>query len=131
MFTLTQIQEAFKKVKSGKDFPQLVQDFKKTGIVSYDNFVADGKTNYFGATDFVITSDAKYPSMNVNDVGSAEKLRHALKIHQQGETDYLTFCKQAAEAGVEKWTTHMIEMTVTYIDKKGNKLVVESIPQSL
>jgi uncharacterized protein YbcV (DUF1398 family) len=129
MFTLTQIQEAFKKVKSGKDFPQLVQDLKKIGIVSYDNFVADGKTNYFGSTDFVITSDAKYPSMNINDLGSAEKLKHALKIHQQGETDYLTFCKQSAEAGIEKWTTHMIEMTVTYLDKKGNKLVVESIPQ--
>lgn len=47
-----------------------------------------------------------------------------------GQTDYLTFCKQAAEAGVEKWTTHMLELTVTYLDIHGNKLTVEPIPHA-
>ncbi|MCB0446681.1 MAG: DUF1398 family protein, partial [Gelidibacter sp.] len=74
--------------------------------------------------------ESKYPKMEVNDISSAEKLKHAILIHQQGETDYLTFCQQASDAGVEKWTTHMIEMTVTYLDKKKNKLTVEPIPKS-
>ena len=67
--------------------------------------------------------------MEVNDISSAEKLKHAISIHQQGQTDYPTFCKQASHAGVEKWTTHMIDMTVTYLDKKENKLTVEPIPK--
>jgi uncharacterized protein YbcV (DUF1398 family) len=131
MFTIEQIQELAKKVKSGKDFPQLVQDLKNLGVTYYDNYVSDGKTNYFGAGNFSIEGKSKYPAMGINHEGSAEKLKHALKIHQAGETDYPTFCKDAAIAGVEKWRTDMNEMTVTYFDKKNNALVVESIPHPI
>lgn len=129
MFTIELIHEAFSKVKSGADFPQFVQDLKAIGVTHYDNFVADGNTKYFGTNNFVLQGETKYPSMNVNDESSADKLKHAIFIHQQGQTDYPTFCRQAAEAGVEKWTTHMIEMTVIYLDKAGNELTVELIPQ--
>ncbi len=129
MFTIEQIHEAFGKVKSGADFPQFVQDLKAIGVTHYDNFVADGNTKYYSTDNFVLQGEAKYPSMNVSNESSADKLKHAISIHQQGQTDYPTFCIQAAEAGVEKWTTHMLEMTVTYLDKKGSKLTVEPIPQ--
>jgi len=49
-------------------------------------------------------------------------------MHQQGKTDYATFCQDAADAGVEKWTVDMREMTCTYYDKAGNNLVTETIP---
>lgn len=91
-------------------------------------FRMDGQTKYYGLNDFKLGGESKYPEMHVNDMSSADSLRHAIAIHQQGQTDYPTFCKQAADAGVEKWTTHMIEMTVTYLDKKGHKLTVELIP---
>lgn len=67
--------------------------------------------------------------MEVSDISSSEDLKHAILIHQQGQTDYPTFCIKAANAGVEKWRTVMIEMTVTYLDKKGNTLTVEPIPE--
>ncbi|MBK8489321.1 MAG: DUF1398 domain-containing protein [Saprospirales bacterium] len=129
MFTSEQIHEAFAKVKSGADFPRFVQDLKKMGVTHYDNFVSDGRTICYGQKDFTLIGDSKYPDMNVNDISSADKLKHAISIHQQGQTDYLTFCQQAADAGVEKWITHMIEMTVTYLDKEGKKLIVEPIQQ--
>lgn len=128
MFTIEQIHEAFVRVKSGADFPQFVQDLKSLGVTHYDNFVADGNTKYYGKDNFVLQGEVKYPLINVNDESSADKLKYAISIHQQGQTDYPTFCNQAAEAGVEKWTTHTIEMTVTYFDKQGNKLTVEPIP---
>lgn len=129
MFTIEQIHQAFGKVKSGADFPQFVQDLKEIGVTHYDNFVSDGRTKYYGKTDFTLDGESKYPEMIVNDISSSDSLKHAISIHQQGQTDYPTFCKQAADAGVEKWTTHMIEMTVTYLDKKGHKLTVEPIPK--
>ncbi|WP_222983653.1 DUF1398 domain-containing protein [Flagellimonas meishanensis] len=129
MFTIEQIHQAFGKVKSGADFPQFVQDLKEIGVTHYDNFVSDGRTKYYGINDFTLDGESKYPKMEVNSISLADKLKHAILIHQQGQTDYPTFCKQAAEAGVEKWTTHMIEMTVTYLDKKGYKLTVEAIPK--
>ncbi|MBC7745796.1 MAG: DUF1398 family protein [Flavobacterium sp.] len=131
MFTIEQIHEAFEKVKSGADFPQFVQDLKSIGVTHYDNYVADGRTKYYGATDFIIEGESKYAAMNVSAKSSADKLKHSISIHQQGQTDYSTFCNQAADAGVERWTTHMIDMTVTYLDKKENKLTIEPIPQPL
>lgn len=129
MFTIEQIHEAFSRVKSGADFPQFVQDLKAVGVSHYDYFVADGNTEYYGADNFMLKVDGKYPQMNVSNESSTDKLNRAIFIHQQGQTDYLTFCQQAANAGVEKWTTHMIEMTVAYLDKKGKILTVEPIPQ--
>ena len=129
MFTIEQIHKAFGKVKSGADFPQFVQDLKAVGVTHYDNFVSDGRTKYYGINDFTLDGESKYPKMEVNSKSSADKLKHANTIHQQGQTDYPTFCQQASEAGVEKWTTHMIEMTVTYLDKEGNELAVEPIPK--
>ena len=129
MFTIEQINKAFGKVKSGADFPQFVQDLKAVGVTHYDNFVSDGRTKYYGINDFTLDGESKYPKMEVNNKSSAGKLKHAITIHQQGQTDYPTFCQQASEAGVEKWTTHMIEMTVTYLDKEGNELAVEPIPK--
>lgn len=128
-FTIDQIHEAFKKVTSGKDFPKFVQDLKAIGVTHYDNYVADGRTTYYGTNDFAVDGKPKYSSMTINDNSSVDKLKHSISIHQQGQTDYPTFCNQAADAGVEKWTTHIIEMTVTYLDKQGNKLIVEPIPQ--
>jgi uncharacterized protein YbcV (DUF1398 family) len=127
-FTLNQIHEAYSKVKSGADFPQFVQDLKAIGVSHYDNFVADGNTCYYGTNTFILHGTPKYPTLNINSNSSAEKLKHAITIHQQSQTDYPTFCLQAAEAGVEKWTTHLVDMTVTYLNKQGEKLTVEQIP---
>ena len=127
MFTIDQIHQAYKKVKSGADFPKFVQDLKEIGVTHYDNFVSDGRTIYFGQNGFIIHGDSKYSTIVVNDNSSSEKLKQAIAIHQQGLTDYPTFCKQAADSGVEKWTTNIIEMSVTYLDKRGLRLTVEKI----
>lgn len=128
-FTIDQIHEAFGRVKSGADFPQFVQDLKAIGVTHYDNYVSDGRTTYYGTNDFTVDGEPKYPAITVSADSSSDKLKHSIYIHQQGQTDYPTFCSQAAESGVEKWTTHMLEMTVTYLDKQGNELTVEPIPQ--
>lgn len=129
MFTLHQIQQASEKSKTGADFPQFIQDLKVIGVSHYDTYVSDGHTTYYGAEKFSLNSDSKYQKLNVNDISSAEKLKHTISIHQKGQTDYPTFCTEAADVGVEKWSSDLTEMTVTYLDKKGTVLTVEPIPQ--
>lgn len=128
MFTINDIHQAFEKVKSGEDFPAFVQDLKRIGVQYYENDVADGHCDYFGANNYILPVEAKYPNIAVSESGSREKLEHALKIHQAGETDYPTFCRQAADAGIAKWRTHMIEMTVNYLDSTGKSILIEKIP---
>lgn len=128
MFTKEQIQQAQSTSKGGKDFPQLVQNFKALGIVLYEHWVGNGANIYLGADDHAVKIESGQALLNVSDDSSEEKLKHALKVHQSGQTDYPTFCLQSAGAGVEKWVSDLNKMTVTYLDKKGKVLVVENIP---
>jgi len=127
MCTLEQIHAAHSKVKSGADFPQYVQDLISLGVKSYEVFVEDGRTMYHSSS-FEITEGPKTDKLRIADESSAENLRQIIKVHQAGETDYPTFCAQAAEAGVEKWILDLVQMKCIYFDKAGEVLVTENIP---
>jgi uncharacterized protein YbcV (DUF1398 family) len=129
MFTIEQIKAAHSKVKSGADFPNYVQNLIQLGITSYEAYVADGHTDYFGKNNFQITSESKYKSLIVAQKSNIEQFKTDLEAHQQGKTDYPTFCNDCAKSGVEKWEVSMGKMTCTYYDKAGMKMLEEVIPQ--
>jgi uncharacterized protein YbcV (DUF1398 family) len=129
MFTVEQIEQAHKKVKSGADFPKYIQEIKEFGVKGFETWVKDSHTEYFGDTNFSAQSNAKYDELVISDYSNKEFFMSQLKSHQQGKTDYFTFCKDCAEAGIEKWVVTLEEMTCTYFDKKGNEILVEEIPQ--
>lgn len=130
MFTITQLKEANLKVLSGADFPAYVQDLINLGVVRYETQVTDGCTSFIGGNNYQLQSESKYPCITIADRSDAENFKEHLKAHQQGKTHYLTFCKHAAQAGVEKWIVNTNTMTCTYFDKKGNKVFAESIPSA-
>lgn len=128
MFTIEQIKTAHSKVKSGADFPRYVQELKSIGLTKYEHYVVDGNTIYYGQGENTINSGPNYLQVFVSDHSSKQKLEDILKMHQAGKTNYLTFCHDAGESGVEKWIIDFQEMTCIYYDKSGQKLVVEKIP---
>jgi uncharacterized protein YbcV (DUF1398 family) len=127
MFTLDQIKETHAKVKSGADFPKYVQDMKALGVISYTQYVADGHTVYNGE-NHKVDLPSKYGPFTIAETADTEQLKYHLKIHQAGETDYLTFCEQVAANGVQKWIVDMQTLTCTYYDAAGNVMVAEQIP---
>ncbi|HTO35890.1 MAG TPA: DUF1398 family protein [Flavobacterium sp.] len=129
MFTIEQIQNVHSKVKSGADFPAYIQDLKKLGVTHYETFVSDGHTNYYGANDYKITSPAKYETLIVAETSDGRQFKIDLKAHQNGKTDYPTFCNDASKSGIEKWSVCMDEMNCIYFDKARNKILTEEIPQ--
>ena len=129
MFTLQQIKDTHAKVKSGADFPAYIRDIKALGVRSYEHYVADGHIEYYGSDHYTISAAPKWEQRGIAPVSSASQLRHNISIHQQGQTDYPTFCMQAADAGVEKWVIDIPRMTCTYYDKAGEALVAEPIPE--
>jgi uncharacterized protein YbcV (DUF1398 family) len=130
MFTINQIMEAHSKVKSGADFPDYIQDLIKLGVTSYESYVIDGHSRYRGDNDFSLLSAAKYPALQIAGYGNKSQFQKNLKEHQQGKTNYPTFCGDCAKSGIEKWAVCMEKMTCTYYDKAGNKMLMETIPTS-
>ena len=128
MFQLEEIKVAYSKVKSGADFPTYVQDLIQLGVKKYDTYVSDGHTLFFGNENYLLQSEPKYSKLNVANISDKERFKHYLKSHQQGQTDYPTFCNHSAGTGVEKWTVDMSQMTCTYYDKANDKMFEEQIP---
>ncbi len=132
-FTLTQINDARAKVKTGADFPREIQDFKDIGVKKYEFFVEDGTFMYYGEYKFSLRAPSAYAksnfsSLEVDAKASLSQFKSILSVHQQGKTDFLTFCKDAAKAGVYKWRLDLEQMTCTYYDTQGAAMLVETVP---
>ncbi len=129
MFTLNTIKEAHSKVKSGADFPKYVKEIKELGMDYYDFFVVDGHAKYVQNNGDFIESPAIYENKNISNTSDSTLLKHIINIHQNGETDFLTFCEQSANAGVFIWRTDVTNMKVIYINKKNEDILIEKIPE--
>ena len=129
MFTVDQIEQAHSKVKSGADFPKYIQEIKTLGVVAFETWVNDSHTDYFGENNFRTASKPKYAELIISENSDGENFKGRLKEHQQGKTDYFTFCKDCAETGIEKWIVNLHHMTCIYYDKIGTEILVEQILQ--
>ena len=128
MFTVEQIKAAHSKVKSGADFPAYVKEIKALGVTHYEAYVTDGHIDYHGINNQTVKVPEKYESLAIANLVREKEFKAELLEHQHGKTDFLTFIKRCASFGVEKWKISMNEMTCTYFDKSGNKILVEKIP---
>ncbi|MFM6953910.1 MAG: DUF1398 domain-containing protein [Sphingobacteriaceae bacterium] len=127
MFTLEAIALAHAQVISGADFPKYIQDLLQLGVLSYNTYVTDGRTCYSGAHGFELSSEAKYAPIPIAQESKVELFSTYLKMHQNGETDYPTFCNHAAECGVERWQVNLGKLSCTYFDTNGAIVLEEAI----
>lgn len=128
MFTIPQIKELHSKVKSGADFPAYIQDLIAIGVQGYDIFVKDGHEEYFGTNDYRVAAPANYDPIPVAPLTNKERFIEFLVMHQDGQTNYLTFCNHAAQCGIAKWSVNLVEMTCTYFDPSDAAILIEKIP---
>jgi uncharacterized protein YbcV (DUF1398 family) len=128
MFTIEAIKAAHAKVKSGVDFPGYIQDIIKLGVTAYETYVSDSHSIFFGKDNYAIKSEAKYTPLTIADKIEPASFVKDLKEHQQGKSDYLSFCQSCAKYGIEKWVVDMAKMTCSYYDKAGNEILAELIP---
>jgi uncharacterized protein YbcV (DUF1398 family) len=128
MFTLSDISTAHARVNSGADFPQYARDLIAMGVTAYDTYVSDGHAVYLGNNEPLI-SPAKYDTHTIAENSNKERFLEQLRLHQSGGTDYMTFCQDCANSGVEKWTLDMSLHTCTYYDRGGNQIHTENFPE--
>jgi len=128
MFTINQIKEAHSKVKSGADFPNFIKELKQIGVIGYETFVADGHTIYKGEQGFTIQTEPKYTQLEVVEISNKTQFINDLRNHQNGNTDYPTFCSDCAASGIVKWEVNLKQMTCVYFDKAVTEILAEKIP---
>lgn len=127
-FTIEDITTAHRKVKSGADFPLYIQTIKNLGVSHYTTYVSDGNTKYSDRDHQSVRTGSKYETLIISETTHPENFKARLKLHQQGGTDYMTFCKDCAENGVEGWKMDLMAMTCAYFDKEGKEILIERVP---
>jgi uncharacterized protein YbcV (DUF1398 family) len=127
-FTLENIKAEHQKVKSGADFPQYIQALKTLDVSHYKTYVSDGNTEYFNHESQSVQTGSKYDFLSISDDLNIDSFKIRLKLHQQGGTDYMTFCKDCAENGINGWTMDLHAMTCTYFDRNESDVLTEQVP---
>ena len=87
MFTVKQIKDAHSKTKTGADFPKYIKDIITLGVTSFEAFVFDNYTVYYGSNDFQTSSVGFSETLIIADESNIEQFKFDLKAHQQGKTD--------------------------------------------
>lgn len=128
MFTLAQIKQSYDKVHTEIDFKNYIQELIELGIKGYDTLVTDGRVVYYGDTNHEVSTDAKYDQLLIAGTANKERFIEYLVLYESGQTDYYTFCQQAAQCGIAKSRIDIIEMTCTYLTPSGDPIVIEKIP---
>ncbi|HEA6487676.1 TPA: DUF1398 family protein [Staphylococcus aureus] len=127
-FKLSAIQQAHQQF-TGVDFPKLFKAFKDMGMTYNIVNIQDGTATYVHQSeDDIVTSSVKSnhpvaPSSNQSIV------QDVLTRHQQGQTDFETFCDEMAQASIYKWHIDIQAGTCTYIDLQEQAIISELIPQ--
>jgi len=128
MLTLAHIQKAHSRVKSGADFPAYAHELKKLGLHHYTFFLEDGHAEYVGNDGTQFQSDAKWLKKEIGNPDPTA-FETALRVHQNGASDFVTLADQAARYGIHNWVVDLDRMQCTYFDRTGNLLVTENIPE--
>lgn len=127
MFTLEQIKIAHEKVQAASDFPIYIQELIDLGVKGYDTMVSDGHVSYYGDDNYATATNKTYDLIPIAPTANKERFIEYLVMYQDGQTDYYTFCTDAAKSGIANWRIDIIAMTCTYNDSDNNPIVIEKI----
>ncbi|HDZ3299567.1 TPA: DUF1398 family protein [Staphylococcus aureus] len=127
-FTLSAIQQAHQQF-TGVDFPKLFKAFKDMGMTYNIVNIQDGTATYVHQSEGDIVTSSVKSNHPVAPRSNQSIVQEVLTRHQQGQTDFKTFCDEMAEAGIYKWHIDIQAGTCTYIDLKEQAIISELIPQ--
>ena len=127
MFTIQQINDIHNRLGNAETLADYLHALHAIGVETYDSYLTDGHSEYFGANGHTVTSPPAHEKLSVAATSNRENFLKHLKLHEQGKSTYVEMSKGLADSGIEKWTFNTNQMTITYYDKVGTAMLVESI----
>lgn len=125
-FTLEDIDLAHREVTSAT-VRQYLTTLHDLGIVSYTTHISDGHSEYFDGNGDSLRSAAVHERYEVSDQADRNAARRAIEAHQSKQTDYFTFSRQLAAAGIGSWIMDTVRMTCTFCSKAGERLIEDDV----
>ncbi len=127
MFTIEEIENLHLASEKGMDFIEFLNKLKEMNVEYYDFYVSDGRYKYTHIDGDSIETKPLYEKKEISTVSNVGMLKQSVKVHQNGDTDFLTFCRQASESGVMIWRVEITNLRVTYLGHDFGELLVENM----
>ena len=127
MFTREQIEELHRRLGNAETLSDYVRSLATLGVVRYDSFVSDGHSEYLGPDSHRVISPPAHDDLSVAEDSDRDAFVDHLRRHEQGETNYLEMSKGLADSGVERWTVDTHAMTITFLGRSGEVLLVDQL----
>jgi uncharacterized protein YbcV (DUF1398 family) len=127
MFTLEQITDIHDRLGNEDTLGRYLRALADIGVQTYDSYITDGHSEYFGADGEKLVGPAFHDSFAIAETCDKEEFLQYMQQVEQGDVGYVEMSKALADNGVEKWTFDTEELTITYLDKAGNVLLREKL----
>ncbi len=129
---MTTLQDKIKAVyKEGLanhwNYPQLFKGLKEAGVTSYSVDVIRYRITYFSEGRTFVENGPKDWKVEIGSFKEEEVVK-AIRRAQRRETNYQTFLKEIAAAGIPKYYVSMSECAVNYLGVDIQNKYVEKIP---
>ena len=125
MFTLEQIIDIHDRLGDRNTLVGYLRALRDVGVVTYDSYVTDGHSEYFGADGKKLVGPAFHEMFVVAETCDKEQFLRYMQQVEQGGVGYVEMSKALADNGIEKWVFDTKMLTITYFDKAGNVLLRE------
>ncbi|OYV48963.1 MAG: hypothetical protein B7X06_00260 [Verrucomicrobia bacterium 21-51-4] len=111
-------------------YPKTFQALADAQVISYEVSWEDGYQCVYKtpAGDITEAPLEGFIQPKISSEFSEAKAKQALYIHQHGETTYLEWLQQMADAGVSQYNVRMEQRSVTYYNTNKIQSITEIVP---
>jgi uncharacterized protein YbcV (DUF1398 family) len=114
----------------GLSYPQYVQKLKEIGVANFEVRVKNHNRKFTSQNgeDVLLTGDL--PLVDCADNFNLEAVKEAVRRTQNGLTDYPSFLREIAAAGVHNYLADLGAMKILYLGANASDLYTEVIPKA-
>jgi uncharacterized protein YbcV (DUF1398 family) len=127
VFTLEQITDIHDRSGAKETLGDYLRALRDIGVKTYDSYLTDGHSEYFGADGQTLIGPAFHEVLVVAQTCEPEQFLQYMRRVDQGGVGYEEMSRTLANHGVERWTFDTDKLTVTYRDKAGVVLLTEGV----
>ncbi|MDF1605049.1 DUF1398 family protein [Nocardioides sp. YIM 152315] len=126
---MEQVDDLHARLGRADSLADYLQGLAAIGVVRFESFVSDGRSEFHGADGQVVVSPAHHEVLEIAEVSDRDAFIQHLRRHGDGQTSYLEMSEGLARSGLEKWVADTSAMTMTYCDLAGVVLLVEEVQE--
>ena len=114
---------------AGQSYPVYVKNMKAVGICRYEVLVRSHDRTFYITDGEQLKIPGHSATLTCAERFNLAKTKEAVRRTQQGLTDYSTFLKEIAEAGVHTYVADLEEMQIIYKGLHAGEKYAEKIPE--